>query len=53
MFSDSQTHTECIDWVTEQLSNHPRAKRMSYDMWYFERKLDVEKFQTLWLLKWS
>lgn len=53
MFSSAETHTECIEWTTAQLAEHPRAKRMSYDMWYFERKRELEEFQTFWLLKWS
>ena len=45
--------TECIEWTVEQLASYPRVVRMAYDMWYFERKIDAEKFQTLWILKFS
>ena len=45
--------TECVEWTVEQLEGQPRVKRMAYDMWYFERKREAEKFKTFWLLKWS
>ena len=45
--------TECIEWTANQLGSYPRVTRMAYDMWYFKRKNEAEKFQTLWLLKFS
>ena len=45
--------TESIEWAEQQLKNYPRVVRMSYDMWYFERKIEAEKFQTLWMLRFS
>ena len=45
--------TDCIEWTVKQLASQPRVKRMAYDMWYFERKHEAEKFQTLWLLRFS
>lgn len=49
---DFDRFSDCIDWTTHCLESHPRAARMSYDEWWFERKRDLEKFQTLWALKW-
>jgi hypothetical protein len=49
---DFDRFSDCIDWTKEHLESHPRATRMSYDEWYFERKNDLEKFQTLWGLRW-
>lgn len=44
---------ERVDWALSQLSSWPEVKRMSHDMWYFKRKRDAEKFQTLYNLKWA
>lgn len=44
---------ERVDWAVTQLSDWPKVRRMSYDMWYFNRRHDAEKFQTLYNLKWS
>lgn len=52
-FADTDVHTECVRWTTDQLERKPRVTRMSYDMWFFERKRDIEEFRTFWLLKWS
>ena len=45
--------TACIEWTDQHLASYPRVTRMAYDMWYFERKREAEKFQTVWLLKFS
>jgi hypothetical protein len=45
--------TECIEWTEHHLVSYPSVVRMAYDMCYFERKNEAEKFQTLWLLKFS
>jgi hypothetical protein len=49
---DFDRFSDCIDWTAKQIETYPRATRMSYDTWYFERKRDLEKFQTLWGLRW-
>ena len=53
MFADTEVHTECVRWTTAQLERRPRVARMAFDMWFFERKREVEEFRTFWLLKWS
>ena len=50
---DFDRFSDCIDWTNKQLELHPRAARMAYDEWYFERKRDLEAFQTLWTLQWA
>lgn len=40
-------------WMQMQLESWPDVKRMAHDMWYFKRKSDAEKFQTLYSLKWA
>lgn len=50
---DSDEWTACVEWTTAQLADYPRVTRMSYDMWYFERKKEAEKFKTFWLIKWA
>jgi hypothetical protein len=44
---------ERVEWATEQLKSWPMVKRMAHDMWFFKRKVDAEKFQTLYNLKWA
>lgn len=44
---------EAVDWSTEQLQGWPDVNRMAYDMWFFKRKRDAEKFQILFNLKWA
>ena len=44
---------ERVNWTMNQLENWPDVRRMSHDMWYFKRKRDAEKFQTLYNLKWA
>ena len=50
---DALRFSDCILWTETTLDSYPRVKRMSYDMWYFDKRIDAEKFQTLWLLKFS
>jgi hypothetical protein len=50
---DANRWTGSIEWTEQQLVSYPRVVRMAYDMWYFERKNEAEKFQILWLLKFS
>lgn len=40
-------------WTQQQLETWPDVKRMAHDMWYFKRRHDAEKFQTLYSLKWA
>lgn len=44
---------ERVNWVIEQLAEWTEVKRMAHDMWYFKRKRDAEKFQTLYNLRWA
>ena len=46
-------HGKIVEWATPQLESWPNCKRMAYDMWYFERRQDAEKFITLYHLKWE
>lgn len=50
--SDSKLR-ERIDWAAEQLEDWKFVSRQSYHHWAFMRKLDAEKFITLFNLKWS
>lgn len=44
---------ERVNWAMQQLENWSNVKRMAHDMWYFQKKRDAEKFQTLYNLKWG
>ena len=44
---------ERVNWALEQLDTWSDVRRMAHDMWYFKRKHDAEKFQTLYNLKWA
>ena len=44
---------ERVKWAVEQLTGWSGVARMAYDMFYFKRKRDAEKFQTLYNLKWA
>ncbi len=44
---------ERVDWSCKQLESWPEVRRMAHDMWFFKRKRDAEKFQTLYNLKWA
>lgn len=44
---------ERIDWTISQLSTWDNVSRQSYDQWKFSRKLDAEKFITLFNLTWA
>jgi hypothetical protein len=44
---------ERVGWALEQLSTWPNVRRMAHDMWFFKRRRDAEKFQTLYNLKWA
>ena len=50
---DADAWTECVEWTVVQLASQPRVRRMAYDMWFFERKHEAEKFKTFWALKWA
>ena len=52
-YVDTNALEGCINWTQEHLKSYPRVVRMAYDMWYFERKIEAERFQTLWMLKFS
>ena len=53
VFSDFGKLDERVNWCCEQLSTWPNVRRMAHDMWYFKRKRDAEKFQTLYNLVWA
>ncbi len=44
---------ERVDWSLKQLDTWPDVRRMAHDMWYFKRRRDAEKFQTIYNLKWA
>lgn len=44
---------ERVEWALDQLEKWPDVRRMAHDMWYFKRKKDAEKFQTLYNLRWA
>lgn len=50
---DIEKSQQIIDWAEEQLASWPNVKRMAYDQWYFTYKKDIEKFVTLFNLKWA
>ena len=50
---DSKEFDASIFWATEQLSTWPNCQRIAYDRWQFKRRIDAEKFKTLFMLKWA
>lgn len=42
-----------IEWTQDQLKNWKFVSRQSYDQWFFKRKIDAERFITLFNLKWA
>ena len=50
---DSKEFDASIFWATEQLSTWPNCRRIAYDRWQFKRRIDAEKFKTLFMLKWA
>lgn len=44
---------ECITWCIHTLEPWKGVNRTSYDMWYFDRHEDAQKFITLFSLKWA
>jgi hypothetical protein len=43
---------QAINWTEDQLKSWPDVRRMAYDIWWFERRRDAEKFKTMFTLKW-
>jgi hypothetical protein len=44
---------ERVEWALNQLSTWPNVRRMAHDMWFFKKRRDAEKFQTLYNLTWA
>jgi hypothetical protein len=53
VWSDFGKLDERVNWTIEQLKEWPGVRRMAHDIWYFKRKRDAEKFQTLYNLAWG
>jgi len=51
--TDPDILNEAIDWTTTQLSSWPNVRRMSWQDWDFKRKSDVDKFITIYYLRWA
>jgi hypothetical protein len=51
--TDPDILNEAIDWTTTQLSGWPNVRRMSWQDWDFKRKSDVDKFITIYYLRWA
>lgn len=43
---------ERLEWCVEKLKDWPGCKRMAYDQFWFDRKVEAEKFVTLYTLSW-
>lgn len=50
---DPDILNEAISWTTDQLENWSNVRRMSWQDWDFTKKVDAEKFITLYYLKWA
>lgn len=44
---------QTLSLVTEEITNWPQARRMSYDTWSWYRKDLAEQFITMFLLKYG
>jgi hypothetical protein len=53
VFSEFDKLNQRVDWCCEQLKSWTNVRRTGHDIWYFSRKRDAEKFQTLYNLKWA
>lgn len=53
VFSEFDKLNQRVDWCCEQLKSWTNVRRTGHDIWYFNRKRDAEKFQTLYNLKWA
>ena len=53
VWSDSGKLDERVNWTISQLETWTDVRRMAHDMWYFKRKRDAAKFQTLYNLVWG
>ena len=43
---------ERISWCTDKLKDWPGCRRMAYDQFWFDKKLEAEKFITMYTLTW-
>lgn len=43
---------ERINWCVEKLKDWPGCKRMAYDQFWFDKKIEAEKFITMYTLTW-
>jgi len=56
------SHTQCIDypgelnnvvnWTTAQLKNFPDCEQINWNLWLFKTTSALEKFKSLFILKW-
>ena len=42
-----------VEWCEKELARWPGVKRMAWDQWYFDDKVQAEKFTTLYYLLWA
>lgn len=40
-----------LNKLVVELENHPNARRMAYDQWWWRDKSEMDKFITYWTLK--
>ena len=52
-FGDSNKLDEQCMWATDQLESWSDCKRVAWDRWEFKHLRDVQKFKTLFMLKWA
>lgn len=49
---DSRFLDDRIEWAVDKLKSWPGCKRMAYDQFWFEKKIEADKFITLYTLTW-
>ena len=42
-----------VEWCEKELARWPGVKRMAWDQWHFDDKVQAEKFTTLYYLLWA
>jgi len=50
--TDTSLLDDRINWAIEKLKNWPGCNRMAYDQFWFDKKIEAEKFITLYTLTW-
>lgn len=52
-FSSSSALDDRVEWCEKELARWSGVRRMAWDQWYFDDKVQAEKFTTLYYLLWA